>query len=140
MRLYGTQQMKWLLGAGYLAVGSIAAVLVGRNILGNFLTMLGMRQYTAERYFFIGACVFIFTLALAVDTFLPIRKTAFGVLVLGAIFAWGTVHNFPAKTFIDFQWQENAAKIEQWKVAHERHEKTDTLIVPINPNLHLILD
>ena len=139
-RLYRTQQMKWLLGAGYVGVGSLAAVLVGRKILSNFLTMEGMRHYTAERYFFIGACMFIFTLALAVDSFLPLRKASLGAPVLGALFAWGAVHNFSADTLTDFQWQENAAKIEQWKAARRRHEKTDTLVVPINPNLHLILD
>jgi hypothetical protein len=139
-RLYRTQQMKWLLGAGYVGVCSLAAVLVGRKILGNFLTMQGLRQYTAERYFFIGACMFILTLALAIDAFVPVRKTAMGALVLGAMFVWGAAHNFSAETLIDYHWQENAAKIEQWKTARKRHEKTDTLVVPINPNLHLILE
>ncbi len=140
-KLYGTMRMKWLLGAGYIGAGSLLAILLGRKLLNNFLTMEGLRHYTAERYFFIGACLFIFTVALGLQAFLPARKAFLRAFVLAGIFAWGTVQNFSARPFSDLDWPASAVKIERWQTARKRHEQPDKLVVPINPpDLKLILE
>ncbi len=129
-----------MFGAAYVGVGSLFAVMYGRGLVKPFLTIDGLRNYTAERYFFIGACMFIFCLALALQTFVPSKNARIASALLALIFAWGTTQNFAAKMFQDMQWKENAVKIENWEAARRRHQPLNPLAVPINPNLHLILD
>ncbi len=89
----------------------------------------------------LGACMFIFFLALAIDTFVPLRYAQLSPFLLAGVFVWGTMNNFSAKPLADLNWKENAAKIESWQQARKRGEKLDLLSVPINPpNLVLVLD
>jgi hypothetical protein len=141
VRLYGSPQMKWLLGAAYVGTGSLLSVLWGRGVVKSFLNLDGLRNYTAERYFFVGACMFIFCLALAIDTFTGRRKPGISAGLLASAFALGTIQNFPAKPFVDLNWQESAARIERWEMARKRHERVESISIPINPrNLVLVLD
>jgi hypothetical protein len=118
VRSYGSLQMKWLLSALYVAVGSLLAALWGRNLEPNFLTMDGVRHSQGERYFFVAACLFIFCLALALET----------------LIRWPS-RNFVVKPFADLEWKKNAVRIEEWEA-----KKAAPLVVPINPNMTLTLD
>jgi hypothetical protein len=140
VRLVRSPQIKWLFGAVYIGVGSLLAVMYGRGVAKPFVTLDGLRNYTAERYFFIGACMFIFCCALALETFIQSKNRIIPPVILAFAFAWGTAQNFSANTFQDMHWPENAAKIEKWKAARREHESSQTLSVPINPNLQLVLD
>ncbi len=141
VKLYRTPQMRWLIGLIYIACGSLVAILWGRGVLIPFLTIDGLRHYTAERYFFVGTCMFIFFVVLTLDTFVPPRHATVSALLLAGIFAWGTIHNFGALPLLDLNWYQNAAKIEQWEQSRNRGEKVAPLIVPINPpKLVLVLD
>ena len=141
VRLQGSPRLRWLLCAAYIGIGSLLAVLWGRGVVKEFLSLDGLRNYTAERYFFIGTCMFIFCVALAIDTFTQTMKYGIAAVLLAGAFALGTVRNFPAKTFVDLHWIDSAAKIEKWEIASRRHERVESISVPINPpNFVLILD
>lgn len=134
-------RLKYLLAAGYVGVGSLLAILYGRGVEKSFLNMDGLRNYTAERYFFVGAALFVFLVATALDTFRHSRKPLIASAALAAMFAFGIYQNFQARTFDDLHWAASAAKIEQWEAARKRHEKVERLVVPINPpNFELVLD
>ena len=141
LKLSRAPQMKWLLGAAYVGVGSLVASLWGRGVLKIFLSVEGLRTYTAERYFFVGACMFIFCLALAIDTFNRGASPMISAALLGGVFAWGTIQNFPAKAFKDMSWKDSAAKIENWETARRQHLRIDALKIPLNPpDLVLLLN
>jgi hypothetical protein len=141
VKLFGLPQSKLLWSAAYVGAGSLAIILWGRDVVKVFLTFTGLRDYTAERYFLIGACMFIFFLALAIDTFVPLRYAKLSPFLLAGVFVWGTIHNFSAKPMADLNWKENAAKIESWQQARKHGEKSGPLSVAINPpNLVLVLD
>jgi hypothetical protein len=135
VRSYGSLQMKWLLSALYVAVGSLLAALWGRNLEPNFLTMDGVRHSQGERYFFVAACLFIFCLALALETLIRWPKPGVSAFVMAAILALGTSRNFVVKPFADLEWKKNAVRIEEWEA-----KKAAPLVVPINPNMTLTLD
>lgn len=123
----------WLfLSALYIGVGSVLLPITGRNFVPGLLTMGGIRGMQGERYFFTGACMFIFCIAFILDSFLPRWKAA-GALIMAAMFAVGAMQNFAIPKLPDCGWQSSAAKIESWEASRRRHEKLETLIVPINP-------
>ena len=141
VKLYNTERLKWIWCAVYLAVGSLLAILWGRALVTPFLTMQGLRDYAAERYFLFGSCLFIFCLALAVERFTKPRHWPAVAAVLAVAFAYGTVRNFSARPFVDLNWSANATKIEQWQAARKRHEHVGELAIPINPpDMNMILD
>jgi len=135
LKSYGSPQMKWLLSALYVGVGSLLAALWGRNLEPNFLTMDGVRHSQGERYFLVGACMFIFCLALALEMLIRWPKPGVSAVVLAAILALGTTRNFAVKPFVDLEWKKNAARIEEWEA-----KKAAPLVVPINPNMTFTLD
>lgn len=139
VKLRHSKGLMWLGVAFYVGAGSLFAMLWGRNELQNFLVMDGLRHYTAERYFLLGTCMFIFAAALAIETFVPYKKKA---IALAALFLYGGIQNYAAKPLTDLHWAESAAKIEQWKAARHRHEPSAPLSVPINPapNWFLLLN
>jgi hypothetical protein len=141
VKLFGLPQSKLLWSAAYVGAGSLVIVLWGRDVVKVFLTLEGVRDYTAERYFLVGACIFIFSLALAIDTFVPLRYAQLSPFLLAGVFVWGTIHNFSAKPMADLHWKENAPKIESWQKARKRGENVGPLSVPINPpNWALVLN
>lgn len=135
VRSYGSPQMKWLLSALYVAIGSLLAALWGRGLEPNFLTMDGVRHSQGERYFFVAACVFIFCLALGLEILIRWPKPGVSAFAMAAILALGTSRNFAVKPFVDLEWKKNAARIEEWEA-----RKAAPLVVPINPNMTLTLD
>jgi len=135
VRSYGSPQMKWLLSALYVAIGSLLAALWGRSLEPNFLTMDGLRHSQGERYFFVGACMFIFCLALGLEMLTRWPKPGVSAVVLAAILALGTTRNFVVKPFVDLEWKKNAARIEEWEA-----KKAAPLVIPINPNMTFTLD
>lgn len=141
VRLRGLRRLHWLASGAYVGTGSLVAILGGRGVAKSFLSLSGLRTYTAERYFFVGACLFVFCVALAMDTFADRWKPGMAAALLAGAFAWGTLQNFSARPFADLDWKTNAGKIERWDMARKRHEKVETLTIPINPpNLVLVLD
>lgn len=141
IKLYGSEPLKWVWSAVYLGAGSLFAILWGRALAAPFLSMQGLRDYSAERYFFFASCLFIFCLGLAVDRFATARYRPVAACLLAALFAYGAVRNFPARPFVDLNWKASAAKIEQWQNARKRHEPVGRLAIPINPpDLNMILD
>jgi hypothetical protein len=141
VKLYNTEQLKWIWSAIYLAAGSLLAILWGRALVAPFLTLQGLRDYAAERYFLFGACLFIFCLALTMDRFVKSERRRLAAVVLAALFAYGTVRNFAARPFVDLDWNASAAEIEQWQAAHSHGAHADPLAIPINPpDLKMILE
>lgn len=140
VKLYGTPRMKWLLSAAYVALGVLFAALWGRGMESHFLTMDGVRTTQGERYFFDAACLFIFCLALAVETLIRWPKPYFSAVALAAILALGTGRNFVVKPFIDMHWQKGAAQIEEWEARKKRGENGPPVFLPLNPNLTLTLN
>jgi hypothetical protein len=133
VRLGGLQRMKWVLSAAYVGIGSLLAVLSGRGVAKEFVWLQGIVGYTAERYFFIGACMFIFCLAFAIDTFTRRMNPRIAVGLLVCCFTLGTIRNYSAQSLVDFNWPDSAAKIERWEAARKSHGRVKSVSVPVNP-------
>ena len=133
LRLRLSPRIWILLGALYVGGGSVLMAMAGRNLVQDFLTIDGILHFPAPRYFWVGASMFIFGVAFAIDTVSPRMKTGLAVALLSAIFALGAVRNFGNPALNDFDWKDSAAKLEKWQAARQRHEKVGALSLPINP-------
>ena len=133
LRLHHSPRIWILLSALYVGAGSVLMAMVGRNFGPGFLSAYGITHFPAPRYFFVGACMFIFCLAFSIDALTAQMKPRLAVLLLSAAFALGAVRNFAYPPVSDFDWPENAAKLETWQIARQRHEKAGVVSFPINP-------
>jgi len=134
LRLRGSIRLSRLLGGWYVGLGSLVMVLSGRGFAKDFLTLQGIEHFTAERYFFIGSCMFIASAGLAIDSFTERQKPAIGAALLLGVFALGIIHNYVVPPFWDFNWRKNADKIDKWNMARKRHERVAAISFPINPD------
>ena len=66
-----------LLSALYVGAGSVLMAMSGRNFSQDFLTIYGILHFPAPRYFLVGACMFIFSVAFVIDTFSARMKPGF---------------------------------------------------------------
>jgi hypothetical protein len=133
LRIHRSPRLWILLSALYVGAGSVLMAMAGRNLSQDFLTIDGILHFPAPRYFWVGASIFIFSVAFVIDT-LPARmKPGLAVAMLSAIFALGVVRNFSNPSLNDFNWKESAAKLDNWEAGRRRHEKVGALSLPINP-------
>jgi hypothetical protein len=132
-KLRKSPSLLWLAGAVYFGAGSLAMVMAGRRYAAPFVTIEGIEHFTAERYFLIGACMFIFSMALFIDTFTYQFKPLIGAALLLLLFSFGITQNFAVPPFLNLNWKNNAQRIAEWEEARHRGEKVATLSIPINP-------
>ncbi len=132
-RLRRSKRIWLLLSSLYVESGSVFLAMAGRNFAPAFVTVDGIKHFEGQRYFWVGACMFIFCVAFTLDTFAPRLKPGFAAALMAGMFAMGAVKNFANPPLDDFKWQESAAKLEKWEAARKRHEKVGAISFPINP-------
>jgi len=133
MRLYRSKQFWFLLSALYVGSGSVLMAMAGRNFGPAFLTADGIKHVEGQRYFWVGACMFIFCVAFILDSLAPRMQPLWAMALMGGIFVVGAVVNFSNPPLNDFDWQGSAARLEKWQAARKRHEKPGVIFLPINP-------
>jgi hypothetical protein len=140
-RLRGSKRIWLFWSALYVGFGSVLMAMAGRGFGPAFLTVDGIKHIEGQRYFWVGACIFIFCVAFILETFAASGKPALAVGLMGAVFVLGAIRNFSNPPLNDFDWKESAAKLENWETARQRHEKVGPISLPINPpGWALILD
>jgi hypothetical protein len=117
-----------------LAIASVALAMGGRSLAAFFYRPGGIIAWNAERYFFAGACLFAYLVALSLERWTPARKLA-QVFILAAIFATGTWRNFYTEpSFMeDHHWKKYAPMIDRWLSDRRSGRTPEALSIPINP-------
>jgi hypothetical protein len=126
-------QMKWAWAAAYMGIGSLLAFLSGRGAAKEFVRLDGIVYFTGERYFFVGACMFIFCVAFALDNLTRRVHPHLATALFVCLFAFGTFKNYSSKPFQDFNWKDSAAKIDVWEKQRKNSPPPPTIALPINP-------
>ncbi len=131
---FGLQPLaKWPWGAAYIAIGTLLAALAGRAYAKEFLHLDGIVFFTAERYFFVGASMFIFVVAFALESVCRRIHSQLATVLFVCMFAFGTVKNYESKPFADFHWKDSAVKIDAWEKERRDHPPAPAISLPINP-------
>lgn len=113
----------------YLIFASVALAIGGRSMVKLF--SYPIIEWRAERYFFLGCCVFAYLIALSLECWLPYRRAQ--VIVLAAIFVPGLYANFRTIPFTDYYWQQYATEVDAWRHGKSTGRAVAALTIPINP-------
>jgi hypothetical protein len=119
------------LGAIFIIYASVAVPLAARGLIVHNLSdfMPG-----APRYFYVGSCVFMYLVALAIDRKLPLSDNRWKSAVLFAAFAGGIYGNYRIERFVDFNWPHQASKVRLWMRYQQFSDlRAPSVSVPINP-------
>jgi hypothetical protein len=132
---HNNTERRWRMAIGaYLVIASVGLAIGGRSLAGAFYHPDGGISWQAERYFFAGACLFAYLVALSLESWMPKRKLA-QVFALAVLFATGAWRNFYIKpTFLtDYRWEEYAPMVDRWLSDRRAGRTPVALSIPINP-------
>jgi hypothetical protein len=129
----GNSRQRWIVATiSYLIVASVALAMGGRS-LAKYFPSSGAITWTGERYFFPGACLIVYLVAVSIENWAPGRSKGGQAFVLVAVFALGVFWNFRVTPFTDYHWDVYGPKVERWLAAKRSGIPVRSLSVPINP-------
>jgi hypothetical protein len=135
----GKATRRWTVAIiSYITVVSITLAMAGRLLAKYFAGTGGIMSWRGERYFFAGACLFAYLVALSIEEWVPVRRKAGQALVLAAVFAFGIFWNFRAIPFTDYHWTSYGPRVERWLAAKRSGIPVPSLSVPINPEFWMV--
>jgi hypothetical protein len=112
----------------YLLVASVGLPLAARCLYGFFDPLVDSLP-RGERYFFVGACIYIFLLAFTFDTAAMFRNTSLQIFCLVCIVTSGLAQNFRIDPMPNFHWPEEAGQIENWLAMSHKAGRPGLLIL-----------
>lgn len=117
-----------------LLFASLLLALSGRSVVKEFLSFSRLTQWRHERYFFAGACLFGYLVAICIERWCGTQRPAVSALVLLAVFGGGLRNNFHVPAFPDYAWAAYAPAIDQWSRAVRSGTAVAGFAVPIYPS------
>ncbi|HXA50065.1 MAG TPA: hypothetical protein VNV86_07175 [Candidatus Acidoferrum sp.] len=135
----GNTTRRWIVAViSYLTLASVALAIAGRSLAKYFSGAGGIMTWRGERYFFPGACLFVYLIALSIEKLVPARRKWGQAIVLVAVFAFGMFWNFRVIPFTDYHWDLYAPMIDRWLAAKRSGIPVPSLSIPINPLLWMV--
>jgi hypothetical protein len=135
----GNAMRRWVVVTiGYITLTSVVLAMAGRSLAKYFSGVDGVMAWRGERYFFPGACLFAYLVALSIEKWTPGLTKRAQALALAAIFAFGILWNFRVMPFTNYHWDTYGPKFEQWLAAKRAGVPVPSLSIPINPQFWMV--
>lgn len=132
-RWRGLNQFHFSAATALLLLSLAVPMLANTSLRTAYLGFTAELEFLADRYFYLGCCLFAYLVALAIFQLKPSWSAQARTIALCCVFLRGGIANFRALPLADLNWRSYVPAVEEWQRAKDAGAHHAAVIVPVNP-------